>query len=118
MTQDIIFIKGLEIKTIIGVFAYERDHRQRVIIDLELFLDTRLAAQQDDLKATVNYANVVDAVIQWTHSQPALVETLATQIAENILKTFRVQKVKVSVCKPDILPMCQGVGITLIREAS
>ena len=34
MAKDIIFIEGLEIETIIGVYEHERDIKQKVVLDI------------------------------------------------------------------------------------
>lgn len=117
MNDDIIFIKGLELQTIIGTLDFERHTPQRVVLDIEMHVNIDAAAQTDNLCATVNYAAVVECVTQWAQEAPELVETLGVRIAQGILAQFAVKKVKVRVCKPDILPQCAGVGVVIVREA-
>ena len=42
--MDIVYIHGLEIKTVIGIFDWEREIKQSVTIDLEMGADIRKAA--------------------------------------------------------------------------
>ncbi|MFT5047296.1 MAG: dihydroneopterin aldolase, partial [Porticoccaceae bacterium] len=42
--MDRIFITGLSIQTIIGIYDWERTTRQRVVLDLEMSADIAAAA--------------------------------------------------------------------------
>ncbi len=42
--SDSVFIKGLRVETVIGVYDWERNITQPLIIDLELACDTQKAA--------------------------------------------------------------------------
>ena len=50
MAKDIIFIEGLEIETIIGVYEHERDIKQKVVLDIEMTIPESDAANSDDLQ--------------------------------------------------------------------
>lgn len=115
-SQDIVFIEALEVMTCIGILDWEQHRPQRVIVDVELFLDTRKAAQENDLNASVNYAHVVDALVSWTQEKTQLLETLAERLAHRTLTKFNVKKVRIRVQKPDIIPACRSVGIEIVRE--
>ena len=47
--SDIVYIKNLEINTIIGIHDWERQSRQIVSIDLEMATDIHKAAESEDL---------------------------------------------------------------------
>ena len=42
--MDIVYIKELRADTVIGVYDWERDIRQTVVLDLEMASDNRRAA--------------------------------------------------------------------------
>ncbi|MGB1905789.1 MAG: dihydroneopterin aldolase, partial [Spongiibacter sp.] len=42
--MDIVYVRGLRIDTLIGIHDFEREHRQTVVLDLELGYDIRAAA--------------------------------------------------------------------------
>ena len=48
--MDKVFIKNLQVETIIGIFEWEREVRQVVSIDLEMEFDNKKAAKSDDIK--------------------------------------------------------------------
>ena len=45
--MDIVFIRELRIDTIIGIYDWERQIRQTVVLDLEMGTDIRKAAASD-----------------------------------------------------------------------
>ena len=55
---DSIRLNQLEVSCIVGVYPSERLTPQPLILDLQLFLDTRKAAQGGGLKASIDYAKL------------------------------------------------------------
>ena len=58
MVLDSIRLNQLEVSCIVGVYPSERLIPQPLILDLELFIDTRPAAQGGGLKASIDYAKL------------------------------------------------------------
>ena len=56
--MDIIFLGGLEIQTIIGIYDWEREAKQTVVLDIEMAFDIREAAETDDIQYTLDYKAV------------------------------------------------------------
>ena len=56
--KDIIYIKDLRVKTIIGIFDWERKVKQEVSIDLEFPFDCKKAAASDSIEDTVDYKSI------------------------------------------------------------
>ncbi len=114
--MDRIFIKGLEIETIIGIYDWERTTRQRVVLDLEMSADIARAAQTEDVESTLNYKTLSDTLINFIeNSEFQLVETMAESICEIIRKDFGVQWVKLKLHKPDALAGDTDVGVIIER---
>lgn len=93
-----------------GALPGERDRPQAFTTDLVLHIDSRPAAQADDLALTVNYAEVaaeVEAILGGT--PVALLETLAERIAQAVLTYPGVLAVDVQVHKPEA-PMATDVA--------
>jgi len=116
--MDKVLVEGLRVNAVIGVFEWERQIEQPVLIDLVMAVDTRAAALSDDIQDAVNYALVAEQVSELTKSlKPQLLETLANKMAEMILNNFSaVQTVQVKVKKPLAVKGAQAVGIEIIRE--
>lgn len=101
-----------------GVLPEERRDGQEFRVDVVLGLDTRAAAADDDLAATVDYAAVAVGVLARIEGEPVdLIETLAARIAADVLAHDRVRAVRVVVHKPSApipLPF-DDVTVTLER---
>jgi len=100
--MDKIVIKGATFHGYHGVLPEEKTLGQKFILDLELFLSLEACGKTDDLTKTVSYKDVLDAVEKIvTKERFALIEALAENIAQKILKEFpRVREVTVRVHKP------------------
>ena len=114
--MDKVFIKGLEVEGIIGIFQWEREVKQVISVDIEMEFDNKKAAKSDSIEDALNYKKVgkrVTAFIQKSKFQ--LVESLAENIAKIILKEFPVEKVKETISKPRALRGSDSVGIIIER---
>ena len=116
--SDRILIRDLLVRGIVGVNPEERRTKQDVVVNLELFVDTRTAAASDDIEHAVNYRSVCKRVIEHVEgSAPLLVERLATDIARLVLAEFGVERVRVRVEKPGALRFARSVGVEIERAA-
>ena len=114
--MDKVFIKNLQVETIIGIFNWEREVRQVVSIDLEMEFDNKVAAKSDDIENALDYKKIGKRVSSYVErSKFKLVERLAEQIAKLVLKEFPVASLKVSVTKPGALRGSESVGISITR---
>ena len=117
--MDKIFIHALKTEAIIGIFDWERQVRQTVLIDIELSADIRKAALTDSIADTLNYKGVAKRVLAFVEaSQFHLVETLAEHIAMLILEEFGVPWVSIVLSKPGAVRSSRDVGVSLQRERS
>ena len=115
--MDKIFIHALKTEAIIGIFDWERQVKQTVVLDLEFSADIRKAALTDSIDDTLNYKGVAKRVLAFVEaSQFHLVETLAEHVAMLILEDFGVQWVGVSLSKPGAIRSSQDVGVKLERN--
>ncbi|MDM8565607.1 dihydroneopterin aldolase [Candidatus Halobeggiatoa sp. HSG11] len=114
--MDIIYLRKLKIDTIIGVFDWERQTKQTIVIDLEMATDIRKAAQNDQLEDTLNYKAVAKRLIDFiSNSEFQLVETLAEKTAEIVLTEFSVPWLRLQVHKPGAVRGSKDVGIIIER---
>lgn len=115
----IVFVRGLELRALLGVHPHEKAAPQRVRIGLELAVRDDAAPSgvgEDDLRRTVDYGGVVRAVTAIVaEGHTLLVETLAEKIAQTALVDPRVARVRVSVEKPDAFTEAAGVGVLVER---
>lgn len=114
--MDIIFIKGLKIEAIIGVFEWERTHKQPLILDLEMGHDIKQAAGSDELEYALDYKSVSDCITRYVEdSSFQLIETLAERIVTLVQQEFGVPWLRLTVGKPDAIPSADTVGLVIER---
>jgi len=118
MSLDRIAIKGLTVTGHHGVLESERVDGQPFVVDLQLWTDTSRAAQTDDLVDTVDYGAVAQRVADVVAGDPVdLIETLAQRIADVVLLQPLVERVEVTIRKPQApIPLTfEHVGVTILR---
>ncbi len=114
--MDIIFLGGLQIETIIGIYDWERETKQTVILDIEMAFDIQKAAETDDIQYTLNYKTLSKRIISFVEdSQFFLVEKLISEIADIILHEFNVPWVKITLNKKGAIRGASDVGIIIER---
>ena len=115
--MDIVFIDGLEVDTVIGVYDWERGIRQCLILDLQLGWDIRPAAAGDDLAAALDYAAVSARVQAFAaESTFQLVETFAERLATLLMAEFGIRWLRLRITKPGAVPAARGgVGVEIER---
>jgi dihydroneopterin aldolase len=117
MAKDIIFIEGLEIETIIGVYEHERDIKQKVVLDIEMTIPESDAASSDDLRHTVDYDAVSKLVTSYViDTQYQLIESLAEQVASLVLGAFATDSLKLKLSKPGAVKNAKSVGLIILRS--
>ena len=115
--MDKIFIHALKTEAIIGIFDWERQVKQTVIVDLEISADVRKAALSDSIHDTLNYKRVAKRVLAFVEgSQFHLVETLAEHLAMLLLEDFGLAWVRISLSKPGAIRSSRDVGVLLERD--
>jgi dihydroneopterin aldolase len=113
-------IRGLEAWGRHGVYAPERELGQRFVIDIDIRLSDARSADTDDLALTVDYGTLAAAVEEIVGGEPvALLERLASLIADRVLAEPRARYVEVTVRKPHVaLPQVLAeTAVTLTRHA-
>lgn len=114
--MDIIYLNELTVETVIGVFDWEREIKQKVIIDLEMGTDIRKAAATDALDDTLDYKSVAKRLIQFVgESDFQLVETLAQRIAEIVMDEFNVPWLRLRLNKKGAVRGAVDVGVIIER---
>ena len=115
--SDIILIKDLLIRGIIGIHDWEREKKQDILINIVMEADCRPAGLSDDFKDAVDYRAVTKKVLVLVeNSSFFLVEKLAAEIAEICLEDERVEMARIRVEKPGAVRFSQSVGVEVERR--
>ncbi len=114
--MDKVFIDGLEIETLIGIYDWERRIRQPLVFDIEMAFDNRTPAASDAIEDTLNYKDVSKRLIGYVSASSfGLVETLAERCAAIILDEFDVAHVRLKLSKPGAVRGARAVGVVIER---
>jgi dihydroneopterin aldolase len=95
-----IWIKGLKIRSLVGVAAEERQQEQELHVDLCIQPPAPFAYMNDDIMRTIDYDAVARRVQGLSAEGPRhLIETLAADIARLLVDEFHAVAVTVEVRK-------------------
>ena len=110
-----ISIVDLEVFYRVGVPDAERAQPQRLLLTVELESDFTAAAKSDGIADTIDYFAVTQRLLKFGEGREwKLIEKLAADIADLVLKEFRPQAVAVEV-KKFIIPQARYVCVSLRR---
>ena len=111
-----LILRGYEVLASIGIHAEERAAKQRLIIDVEVTLNSSGPAD-DHIQGTLDYDFLRGEILEIVSSgHYDLQETICRAIADKCMARESVESVMVYSRKPDIYPDCESVGIRLITS--
>ena len=114
---DVIHIRDLHLRCIIGVFEAERDRLQDVLINIAISVDLTDVCGSDCVGDTVDYKAIKNRVVALVEqSSFHLIEALAERVAQACLEDARVERVVVTVDKPGALRFARSVAVEITRE--
>ncbi|MFT4632713.1 MAG: dihydroneopterin aldolase [Candidatus Pseudothioglobus sp.] len=114
--MNTVYISGLRISTVIGVYDWERNIQQIVVVDLQMSADNQRAADEDNLNYTLDYGAIAAAVTAFVEaSSYQLLESLAEAIAERVMADFNVQQLTLKLGKPGAVKNADDVGVIIHR---
>lgn len=114
--MDKIIISDLEVFYRVGVPDEERAKPQRLLISLEMFHEFKTAIASDNLGATIDYYSVSQRLLRFgDETQWRLIETLAHDIADLVLREYKPASVTVEV-KKFVIPQARHVAVSLTRN--
>lgn len=114
--MDTVYIQGLAIDTVIGVYDWERQVRQTVVLDLEMAADVAIAAVSEQLADALDYHAIAERLQAFVGASDCLlIETLAERCAALVRNEFGVAWVKLRLAKPTAVPAAREVGVIIER---
>ena len=100
----------------IGIYDWERQTKQTVILDIQMGTDIRRAAASDSIDDTLNYKAVAKRLFSFVgDSEFELVETLAEKITEILMEEFNIPWVRLQLNKQGALRGVRDVGVIIER---
>lgn len=113
ITMDTVFINNCIVEAKHGYYKEEHAKKQKFVVSVCAYTDTKNAGMTDDLKKTLNYEHIRSYIHEVLAQSPHdLIESLAEEIADKVL-VHDVVSVEVEIQKPDVWSDCvPGVKIS------
>lgn len=114
--MDIVFIEQLSVITTIGVYDWEQDIEQKLLLDIEMGWDNKQAAMSDNVELCLNYADVSERIVSYLEQNKfGLVERVAEGVAQLLLNEFFTPWVRIRVSKPGAVARAANMGVLIER---
>ena len=111
-----IFLKNFQVFISMGVHDHEKQARQRIIVNVDLYIDPDGRIRHDTIRETVDYDFVRQTIMDIAESGHFhLQETFCERILDVCLDKSGVLAARVSSEKPDVYPDCESVGFEIFR---
>jgi dihydroneopterin aldolase len=111
---DRVFVRDFGVKAKIGAYSHEQNVEQRLRFNVEAEV-RRPDLKSGDMREVFSYDTITDAItLTLARGHVALVEKLAEEIADQVLRDTRVLGVTIRIEKLDVVP--GSVGVEIRRE--
>ena len=109
----IINIENLRLRTIIGIYDWEKENKQDVIINISIEFDGSAAGKSDSIEDTVDYKTITKKIINYVEDGKFnLIEKMVTGIGEIVMEDKRVILSTITADKPGALRFTDSVSVT------
>lgn len=108
ISEPTLCIHCLRVDAILGVNSWEREHTQRIVVDMDIWPAT-----------CASYGAIVHSV--YTHLQASsclTIESLATQVAEIVCRQHDADQVRVCISKPSAIMCAESSSVEVVRVRS
>jgi 7,8-dihydroneopterin aldolase/epimerase/oxygenase len=114
--SDHIHIEQLEAFAHVGVPDHERNKPQRITISITAWPNGGFQKLNDDIGSAINYSAIARMVREVVDERrDKLIETLAENIAHQLLKNLPIERVCIELRK-FVLPDAAHVSVTITRD--
>lgn len=118
--MDKIILNQLQFYGFHGLFPEENKLGQRFDVDVELFLDLKIAGKSDDMYDSIHYGEAYELIKEIVEGEPKnLIESVAETIATKLLKSYDLLhacRVRVVKPNPPIPGHYESVAVEIYRE--
>ena len=112
-----IHIKNLRLRTIIGIFPWEQQTKQDIVINVIIDFDGSKAAHSDQIADTLDYKTLTKRIICHVEQNSfALIEALVEQLLDMIMEYEQANHARVEIDKPGALRFADSVSVSSSRE--
>ncbi len=110
--KGILYIKRLRVDAIIGVYAWEKQEKQPLYIDLEFEVNIERAAQTDQIQDAMDYQQLADGLRSLiSQSKFQLIESVGSLAIQYLKENYNPSFARLTIIKPNALAHAEEVGI-------
>ena len=112
-----LIIRDLTLTMLIGVYDYEKEKPQTVLINAQILVNNPENWETDSMNGLVSYADLVDDIKSIAaKGHINTVEAFAEDIAQAFFARKGVQETRIRVEKPEIIAEAAAVGVEIVRQ--
>ncbi|MEY2962573.1 MAG: dihydroneopterin aldolase [Pelagibacteraceae bacterium] len=112
-----VIIKDLIFNTFIGLHEFEKNRKQIIKFNIEIYTNNKLQPDEQDLNSIINYEDVINKIETITNKKHyLLLETLAEDIFSNLFENKNIISIKLKIEKPEIIKNTSSVGIEVVKK--
>lgn len=114
LTNAVINIRNLRLRTLIGFNPEERAKKQDVVVNIEITYAATDAVLEDRVEQALNYKEITKQVISYVEEgQFLLLEKLTGEVLDICRQNPAVTGARVTIDKPNALRFADSVSLTL-----
>jgi len=114
-SNEIVFIKNLILKTIIGYHAYERTKPQKIRLNIQI-LNSKKRVEDGNLHTIINYEEVVKLVKKLLLRKYNFLESFAEDFFKNIFKSKYAESAILKIEKLEVMKDAESVGLEFYKQ--
>jgi dihydroneopterin aldolase len=116
---DRIELRGLAVRGHHGVFEHERRDGQEFVADITVWIDLDRAAASDNLDDTLDYSELAQRAAAIIGGPPKrLIEAVAGEVADDVMRDDRVHAVEVVLHKPQAPISLKFADVAVVARRS
>jgi len=114
-SNEVVFIKNLILKPIIGYHAYERTKPQKIRFNIKI-QNSKKKVEDGNLHTIINYEEVVKLVKKLLLQKYNFLESFAEEFFKNIFKNKYVESALIKIEKLEVIRDAESVGIEFFKQ--
>jgi len=113
----IIKIKNLKLKTILGIYAWEKNVDREIIINAEIETDSLRALESDDISDTIDYDSIITKIKNLlADHQFKLIEKMAQEVMKKIMEDLSITRCKLEIDKVGVFDFVDSFSVTIEQK--
>ena len=109
----LIKVKNLKLKTIIGVYDWEKKIKRDLVFNIEVETNNIKSLSSDELSDTIDYDEIVAIVKTIGVKRFFLIEKMAGEILKEIMQNQKILRCKIEIDKMGIIEDADSCSVTI-----